>query len=48
MSQHLRVLRSARVISGKRDGKEMRYSIIDDHVTHIVGDAIHHAEEAIQ
>lgn len=48
MSQHLRVLRSARLIVGRRDGKEVRYSIADDHVTHIVRDAIRHAEEALQ
>lgn len=46
MSQHLRVLRSANLIAGRRVGKEMRYSIVDDHVTHIVHDAIRHAEEA--
>lgn len=47
MSQHLRVLRTARLIVGRRDGKEIRYSIADDHVTHIVHDAIRHAEEAL-
>ena len=46
MSQHLRVLRSANLIVGRRDGKEVRYSIADHHVTHIVRDAISHAEEA--
>ena len=46
MSQHLRVLRTAHLIVGRRVGKEMRYSIADDHVTHIVRDAIRHAEEA--
>jgi len=46
MSQHLRVLRSANLIVGRRDGKEMRYVITDDHVIHIVRDAIRHAEEA--
>ena len=46
MSQHLRVLRSANLIVGRRDGKEVRYSIADHHVTHIVRDAITHAEEA--
>jgi ArsR family transcriptional regulator, zinc-responsive transcriptional repressor len=46
MSQHLRVLRTAHLIEGRRDGKETRYSIVDDHVTHIVRDAIKHAEEA--
>lgn len=47
MSQHLRVLRDARLIVGRRDGKEIRYSIADDHVSHIVHDAIRHAEEAL-
>jgi ArsR family transcriptional regulator len=46
MSQHLRVLRSANLIVGRRDGKEIRYAIADDHVTHIVRDAIRHAEES--
>ncbi|MFM7745030.1 MAG: ArsR/SmtB family transcription factor [Actinomycetota bacterium] len=43
MSQHLRVPRSANLIVGRRDGKEMRYVIADDHVIHIVRDAIRHA-----
>ena len=47
VSQHLRVLRDARLIVGRRDGKEIRYSIADDHVSHIVHDAIRHAEEAL-
>jgi ArsR family transcriptional regulator len=46
VSQHLRVLRAANLIVARRDGKEMRYSIVDEHVTHIVHDAIRHAEEA--
>lgn len=46
MSQHLRVLRSANLIIGRREGKEVRYAIADHHVTHIVRDAITHAKEA--
>ncbi len=46
LSQHLRVLRSANLIVGRRDGKEIRYAIVDDHVIHIVRDAVRHAEEA--
>ncbi len=46
VSQHLRVLRSANLIVGRRDGKEVRYSIADHHVSHIVRDAITHAQEA--
>jgi len=47
MSQHLRILRTANLIVGRRAGKEMRYSIADEHVIHIVRDAIRHAEEAL-
>jgi ArsR family transcriptional regulator len=46
MSQHLRVLRSANLIVGRRVGKEIRYVIADEHVIHIARDAIRHAEEA--
>lgn len=46
VSQHLRVLRQARLVVGRRRGREMAYELADDHVAHIVLDAIHHAEEA--
>lgn len=46
VSQHLRVLRQARLIVGQRRGRETVYELADDHVAHIVLDAIHHAEEA--
>ena len=46
MSQHLRVLRAANLLVGRREGKEVRYSIADHHVIHIVRDAITHAQEA--
>ena len=45
VSQHLRVLRGARVVTGTRRGKEIAYRLSDDHVTHIVADAITHTEE---
>ncbi len=45
VSQHLRVLRGARLITGRRDGREIRYSLVDEHVAHIVNDAITHAKE---
>lgn len=46
VSQHLRVLRSAGVVSGSRRGREITYSLIDEHIAHIVADAISHAREA--
>lgn len=45
VSQHLKVLRDARLLSAERRGREMLYSLSDDHIAHIVGDAIIHASE---
>jgi ArsR family transcriptional regulator, zinc-responsive transcriptional repressor len=44
-SQHLRVLRGERLVSGTRIGKEMRYRLMDVHISRIVEDAIRHARE---
>lgn len=45
VSQHLRVLRDAHLLGTERQGKEVVYSLADDHIAHIVGDAITHAGE---
>jgi len=45
VSQHLRVLRNARLITGDRRGREIAYRLTDHHVAHIVLDAITHANE---
>ncbi len=45
VSQHLTVLRSARLVTSTRAGKEQRYSLRDQHVRHIVDDALIHAAE---
>lgn len=45
VSQHLRVLKSASVVRGERHGREVVYSLVDDHLAHIVVDAVAHAEE---
>jgi len=45
VSQHLRVLRTAGVVIGSRRGRETEYALADDHVAHIVGDAVSHAAE---
>lgn len=45
VSQHLRVLRGARLVETRRRGKEIEYSLSDHHVAHIARDAVHHAEE---
>jgi ArsR family transcriptional regulator, zinc-responsive transcriptional repressor len=45
VSQHLRVLRGAGVVRGARRGREIAYTLVDEHVAHIVADAISHAGE---
>lgn len=44
-SQHLRVLRTAGLAVGRRRGKETAYSLADEHVAHIAGDALAHGVE---
>ena len=45
VSQHLRVLRSIHIVHPQRRGREIVYSLGDDHVAHIVHDAVVHATE---
>jgi len=45
VSQHLRVLRGAGIVRGSRRGREIAYALTDDHVAHIVADAVSHARE---
>lgn len=45
ISQHLRVLKSAGVVYGRRNGREVVYRLVDEHLAHIVVDAVAHAEE---
>ena len=45
VSQHLKVLRSARLVATDRRGREVTYTLVDDHVAHIVRDAIRHVSE---
>jgi ArsR family transcriptional regulator, zinc-responsive transcriptional repressor len=48
ISQHLRVLKSAGVVQGDRQGREVVYSLVDDHLAHIVVDAVAHVEEGVR
>lgn len=43
VSQHLRVLRGARLVVGERRHREVHYRLVDNHVGHIVRDAVEHA-----
>lgn len=45
ISQHLRVLRAAGVVRGDRRGREIEYALTDEHIAHIVADAVLHASE---
>lgn len=45
ISQHLRVLKSAGVVDGKRHGREVVYRLVDEHLSRIVVDALAHVEE---
>lgn len=46
-SQHLRVLKTIHLVRAQRRGREIAYSLGDEHVSHIVHDAIVHAEEIV-
>lgn len=48
VSQHLRVLRSARLVSGSRRHREVDYRLVDGHVAHIVRDALAHAAHHLE
>ena len=45
VSQHLRILKAADLVQGQRRGREVVYTLIDDHLAHIVIDAVAHAQE---
>jgi len=45
ISQHLKTLRGARLVTATRAGRENRYALADEHVTDIVNSVIDHAHE---
>lgn len=45
VSQHLRILKAARVVAGERAGREVVYRLVDDHLARIVVAAVSHAGE---
>lgn len=45
VSQHLKVLRSAHLVTGERRGREVAYTLVDEHVAHVFLDAFHHTQE---
>lgn len=45
VSQHLKILKAAGVVTGERSGREVLYQLVDHHLAHIVIDAVAHAGE---
>lgn len=42
VSQHLRTLRQSGLVTAARNGKEVTYHVADQHVTHVIADALTH------
>lgn len=47
VSQHLRTLRDADLVTPMRSGKEVTYRLVDLHVAHVVADALAHVQEPL-
>ncbi len=47
VSEHLAILRGARLVQASRAGRSVTYHLVDEHVAHIVEDALTHAVEAV-
>ncbi len=45
VSHQLRILKTSRLIKGRRDGKRIYYSLADDHVHSIIAQGREHVEE---
>lgn len=45
VSQHLRTLRLAGLVTASKAGKEVTYRLADLHVAHVVADALVHVQE---
>lgn len=45
VSHQLRILRQAKLVKNRRSGKEIYYSLADDHVAKIIHLALEHAQE---
>jgi ArsR family transcriptional regulator len=46
VSHHLRLLRAARLLRAERHGKQIHYSIADDHVRSVLVDMVDHVGES--
>jgi ArsR family transcriptional regulator, lead/cadmium/zinc/bismuth-responsive transcriptional repressor len=46
VSHHLRLLRAGRVLRARRQGKQMYYSVADEHISCVVTDMVEHVCES--
>lgn len=44
ISHHLRVLRTAHLVKFRREGKQVYYTLDDDHVLHIINEGFEHVK----
>ncbi|MCH8559146.1 metalloregulator ArsR/SmtB family transcription factor [Nesterenkonia sp. LB17] len=47
VSQHLRTLKQAGLVLADRHGREIEHRLADEHVSHVIADAIAHAQEPV-
>ena len=45
VSHHLRLLRAGRILRSRRQGKQMFYSVADEHISCVVADMVEHVNE---
>lgn len=45
VSHHLRLLRAARLVKGRREGRRIHYGLADAHVSRIIADMLAHVGE---
>ena len=45
VSHHLRLLRATRILRARRQGKQMYYSVADEHISCVVADMVDHVSE---
>lgn len=45
ISHQLRILKSAKLVKSRRDGKQVMYSLADEHVNAIINQGLEHIEE---
>ncbi|HPZ85020.1 MAG TPA: metalloregulator ArsR/SmtB family transcription factor [Bacillota bacterium] len=44
ISHHLRLLRASRLVKSRREGQKVYYSLDDEHVVRLLGEAFEHAQ----